>query len=461
MKRALWLLGLLGLTLVRGDELSSRLIILANSRQSESVALARFYAEQRDVPAANIVALPLPLEETVTWRQFIDQVWQPVQDELYRRGWIEGTASSLLDRLGRRRYALTGHRLSYLVTCRGVPLRITHDPTLPTLRNGLRVLEQFNRNDAAVDAELSLLALGNHEVVGLVGNPLFARQGPLTPDAAQIIKVTRLDGPSWESARHLVTSAREAERTGLIGRYYLDLRGPHPEGDRWLEAVHEQLEQLGFSGDREETAGLFGPEARFDLPVFYFGWYADHLNGPMAREGFTFPAGAVALHIHSFSAQTLQSPVQGWSGPLVAHGVAATVGNVFEPFLEFTHRPNLLLRALSQGRTFGDAVYYALPALSWQAVAIGDPLYRPFKVSLEEQLERVSQLTPDLAARVWLRQAGLLAQRGQKPEAIAAGETALRLALAVGDSRLEQEIVELRAQWTMPDAPASSAVLVK
>ena len=64
----------------------------------------------------------------------------------------------------------------------------------------------------------------------------------------------------------------------------------------------------------------------------------------------------------------------------MALGVTATLGTVFEPYLQFTHRPSLFLRALSRGKNFGDAVYYALPALSWQAVAIGDPLYRPFKV---------------------------------------------------------------------------------
>ncbi|MDQ5979321.1 MAG: hypothetical protein QG602_2295, partial [Verrucomicrobiota bacterium] len=48
------------------EGLEERLVILANSRQPESVALARFYAEQRDVPAANIVALPLPVEESIT-----------------------------------------------------------------------------------------------------------------------------------------------------------------------------------------------------------------------------------------------------------------------------------------------------------------------------------------------------------------------------------------------------------
>ncbi|RXK54932.1 TIGR03790 family protein [Oleiharenicola lentus] len=461
MKRILWLLGLLGLSLARGDELSARLIVLANSRQPESVALARFYTEQRDIPETNVIALPLPVEESITWRQFIDEVWRPLQDELYRRGWIEGTASSLLDPFGRRRYAPSGHRISYLVTCRGVPLRIHHDPTLPRLKDGVQILEQFNRNEAAVDAELSLLALGNHEIAGLVGNPLFAQRGPLTLDAAQVVKVTRLDGPTWESARRLVSSALAAERSGLIGRYYLDLRGPHAEGDKWLQTVHRQLEALGFPGDTEETAATLPSEARFDLPVFYFGWYADNLNGPFAKEGFAFPAGAVAVHIHSYSARTLHAPAEGWCGPLVARGVTATVGNVFEPFLEFTHRPSLLLRALSEGRNFGDASYYALPVLSWQAVAVGDPLYRPFKAGLEEQLERVDLLIPELAALVRLRQSNLLALRGQFTEAIGLARAALRSARAAGDVRLEEEVAQRLKKLETPEAPSSPTVLVK
>jgi uncharacterized protein (TIGR03790 family) len=425
---------------VKADDPAIRVVVLANSRQPESVALARFYAEQRGVPAANIVTLAMPEEEGITWRQFIDQVWQPAQDELYRRGWIEGTSSDLFDRLGRRRYAFTGHRISYLVVCRGVPLRIYNDPTLLQPQAGRKVVEQFNKNEGAVDAELSLLALGNYEITGLVGNPLFAQQGMMTLDAAQVVKVSRLDGPSWESARHLVTSALEAERTGLIGRTYVDLKGPHAEGDAWLGEARDQLRDLGFDGEVEETAGMWPREARFDAPVFYFGWYADNLNGPLAREGFSFPSGAVAVPIHSFSAQTLRSDTAAWCGPLVARGVTATVGNVFEPYLEFTHRPNLLLRALSEGRKFGDAVYYALSALSWQAVAIGDPLYRPFKVTLAEQLEQASTLGPARSAYVWLRQANLLEQRGQRTAAAEAFRAAQRCAQLAKNVPLAEDV---------------------
>ena len=427
---------------------AARVVILANSRQPDSVRLAEFYADKRAVPHANIVALPLPEAESITWREFIDQVYQPLQDELYRRGWLEGTSTSLLDALGRRRYAFTGNRIAYLVVCRGVPLRIFNDPTLPVGRAAPRARSQFNTNEAAVDSELSLLAQSGYELTAMIANPLFANEQPSSFEAEMVVKVARLDGPTWESARHLVTAALEAEGRGLLGRYYVDFMGPDAEGDKWLEAVTTQLQDLGFDGDTERTAATFGADARFDAPVLYFGWYVGSLNGPFAVENFTFPPGALALHIHSYSAQTLRSDSQGWCGPLVARGVTATVGNVFEPYLGYTHRPNYLLRALSQGKTFGEAAYYSLPALSWQAVTIGDPLYRPFKVSLEEQERSMSALPLTLAPYAVMRRANLLLHQGNKAEAVITIQEALlrqpslplglflaRLKLADGDPK--------------------------
>jgi hypothetical protein len=159
--------------------------------------------------------------------------------------------------------------------------------------------------------------------------------------------------------------------------------------------------------------------ARFDAPVLYFGWYANDLNGPFALPGFRFPPGAIAVHIHSFSAQTLRSTTEAWVGPLVARGVTATVGNVFEPYLEFTHDPSLLLQALVQGMTFGEAAAYAVPVLSWQGVAIGDPLYRPFTVPLEAQLADPVQRPQSLAAYAIVRQAHLLEAGGKPDDALA------------------------------------------
>ena len=423
-----------------GNELAARVVVLANSRQPDSVRLAEFYAEKRGIPKANLLSLPLPEAETISWREFLDQVYVPLQKELIRRGWIEGTLTQLSDRLNRPRFVLTGHHIAFLVTCRGVPLRIANDSSLLDENVGRKIGRALFKDEAAVDSELSLLAQSGYEITGTIPNPLFGQDEVSGLDAGAVVKVSRLDGPTFESAQQLVTSALEGERTGLIGRGYIDLQGPHPDGDKWLQTTLSELEELGFDGEAERTTETFDPAARFDAPALYFGWYANDLNGPFALEGFKFPPGAIALHIHSYSAQTMHSDRRGWTGPLVARCVTGTVGNVYEPYLQLSHRPDLLVHALGQGKNFGDAVYYALPVLSWQSFAVGDPLYRPFKVSLEQEEKQLDQLPPELAPYVLLRRANLLMRENKTSDAWMLLRTALRdrpgLVLALACSRI-------------------------
>jgi hypothetical protein len=150
----------------------------------------------------------------------------------------------------------------------------------------------------------------------------------------------------------------------------------------------------------------------------YFGWHSAVLSGPFKVPDFRFPPGAIALHIHSYSAQTLRSADVDWCGPLVARGVTATFGNVHEPYLTFTHYPHLLFHALAEGRNLGDAAFFALPGLSWQAVVIGDPLYRPFAVPLAEQWQRRHELPDDLYPYVVFRELRRLEKIGQAEQAL-------------------------------------------
>jgi uncharacterized protein (TIGR03790 family) len=404
---------------LRADDLASRVIILANTDDPDSLRLAHYYAEKRAVPEENIFACRMPLAETITWPEFVATVWQPLQDELVRRHWIDAIPMTATDDVGRKTYATHGHRIAYLVVCRGVPLRINHEPALYKEQPPITQKPEFRTNQAAVDSELAVLALTRPPINAFVPNPLYRNDHPSADENGQVIKVSRLDGPSYDDARALIDQALVAERTGLLGRAYVDLGGIHPDGDRWLESVAGQLAELGFDLDVDRDPATIPATARFDAPVLYFGWYANDLNGPFALPGFRFPAGAVALHIHSYSARTLRSPSEGWCGPLVARGITATVGNVFEPYLQLTHDPNLLLRALARGATFGDAVAYATPALSWQNVAIGDPLYRPFAVPLGAQLANRAHLPRALADYAVIRQVHLLEAGGKGAEALA------------------------------------------
>jgi uncharacterized protein (TIGR03790 family) len=438
------------------SELAKRVIVLANADVHESMSLARHYAKQRAIPAENVIALPMSQAETIGWREFIDTVYQPLQDELVRRGWIQGTGSSLKDKIGRKRYAMVGHRISYLVTCRGVPLRVDHDPELYSEVKPLTDNQAFRTNHGAIDAELSMLAWSGYPINACISNPLFQKEQPTLVQLNKVVKVSRLDGPDWGAVEGLVDRALEAETRGLIGRAYVDLGGPHPEGDQWFEQVVKQLEALDFDMSIDRAPTTMAAEARFDAPALYFGWYSWGVDGPFTRPGFRFPPGAVALHLHSFSADTLRSPDARWCGPLIARGVTATFGNVYEPYLTFTHHPHLLLKALARGETLGDATYYALRALSWQCVVIGDPLYRPFKVRYSQQWAERAKLPDELFPYVILREVRRLEKSGQPEQALAVLREAMaeRPGLAVLETALAES---LKSAEAVPTTPAEAA----
>lgn len=422
--------------------LAARVVLLANSADADSLRVARHYAEVRGVPLENIIALKLPLAESITWREFVVTLWEPLLDELLRAKWVDAIPMALTDRVGRRKLAVHGHRIGALVTCRGVPLKIEHDPALD-LGTPLTQRAEFRTNAGAVDSELSLLAQPNYPIAALVPNPLFQKENPDALERLQVVRVSRLDGPTVEDALGLVDRAVAAERTGLLGRAYVDMGGIHGAGDRWLEALAIQLESLGWAPAVDRDPATLSATARCDAPVLYFGWYASDLNGPFALPGFRFPPGAIAFHIHSYSAGTLRSTTSGWTGPLVARGVTATVGNVFEPYLEQTHRPDLFFRALARGATLVEAAYFSLPALSWQAMLIGDPLYRPFAVSWETQVQTLATAPPRLTSYAVLRRVNASVASGRRDEALALARSMQRtvpsLALGLALSRLLSE----------------------
>ncbi|GAB5559864.1 MAG: hypothetical protein SynsKO_15110 [Synoicihabitans sp.] len=382
---------------------ASRVVVVANQNDPESIQLARFYADRRDIPRENIVALDLPTGEVIEWGAFVQRLHTPLQEWLIAEGWIEAIGMDLFDDIGRRKISPAGHRISYLVTCRGVPLKIRHDaeipPDAPTGAN-----KNLKTNQAAVDSELALINMNAPRRDGFVRNPLFGKTNLGLFGSDEVVRVMRLDGPTYPSVRRLIESALDAEKQGLIGRALVDIGGPHQQGDKWFEEAARILTAAGWRPQVDRERSAFTSSARADGVAIYLGWYQSNVAGPFATPGFSFAPGAIALHLHSYSAKTMRlQNGGGWTGPLVARGVAATVGNVYEPYLEFTHHPHMMIAALLAGATWGEAAYISLPALSWQGIGIGDPLYRPTTVPLAEQIENIDRLPPRIAAYLMAR----------------------------------------------------------
>lgn len=355
-----------------------RTVIVANSTNPKSLEVARYYAEKRGIPEKNILLLEIPGDkQVITWQEYIKFIHNPLLNQLTSGQWVVGQQRWEVDHLGRNLYNLHGHNIAYLVTVYGVPLKITSFQS----RIKSMVNEAHNKHiqtdSAAVDSELSLMLLGGLEPFGPQRNPLFNQINPALEHEKRIIRVGRLDGATADSAKALVDRAIEGEKNPLWGRAYVDVKGIHKEGDRWLSDVAKLLQEADWDTHIRTDNGTYKEGDRFDAPVFYFGWYTEHINGPFLDESTRFAPGAIAFHLHSFSAAQLRNPARNWCAGLIERGATITFGNVYEPTLGFSHYPHLFLEAMLKGKSAGFAAYYSHPALGWMGVLIGDPLYQP------------------------------------------------------------------------------------
>ena len=400
---------------------AAHVVVVVNANDSGSTEIAKYYTEQRGIPKANIIALEMPTKETVTVREFVDTIYNPLLNALIEKDWMNAVKANGRDVVGRERVSVATHHISYLVTTRGVPLRIANDPTL--LGAGLEQLpKQFKVNNGSVDGELALLAApANLPMAAFVPNPLFSKMAPTSADAKRVIRVSRLDGPSVGAVKKMIARSMQAEAEGLMGRAYFDIGGPHAKGDAWMIAAGDLAVAAYFDTSLEKTKRPMDGRDRYDAPAIYMGWYRQNAYGPWREAKWSVPPGAIGFHLHSFSATTVRSTSKGWLGAFVNQGYCATVGNVYEPYLEYTHRPQMLLGALLDGHTFGEAAMFSNPALSWQGVAIGDPLYRPFKIGLDEQLQK--SMNHSFSAYLCLRQINRLQAEGKADEAVAFART--------------------------------------
>lgn len=417
-------------------------VVVANAAFPGSEKVARTYMAHRRIPAENLILLETSTSERIPFKVYLETLHNPLLEAMIERGLVNALAGPS-DSLGRKTATVISNPIRYLVLCHGVPAHVNNHPVesgaerqrqekalKPRHANLISNFEKgpLAKTEAAVDAELALLLQRDMPVTGFLPNPYFRNQSPAP--VQDILKVTRLDGPSVEAVLTLLEQTWQGEAGGLKGRAYVDedgRGGNYQAGNLWLAQTAKVLAGLGFDLDHETTGRTLPVDARFDAPVLYAGWYAASLVGPFSLPGFRFPPGAIAAHLHSFSAGQIRSPDKGWVGPLVDRGVSATFGNTAEPYLNFTHQFNLFFTALANGWALGDAFYYALPVLSWQNVSIGDPLYRPFAVSLEEQLSAVGDPRKILEDQyVLIRQINRLQTEGQLDQALALANRGMR-----------------------------------
>ncbi len=420
-------------------------VVVFNRDFAGSEALARYYAEKRAIPSDQVVGLRCATTDDISRAEFESSLQTPLR-RLFDKNkwWTRGGKRDLNPALATR---VTSARIRVLVLMRGVPFRVTRatDPK-----------EAGKEDEAAVDSELMLLGMEPYALPGFIPNPWF--KSPLrfsAFDAAPgLLLVGRLDGPDDATVRRLIDDALAAESAGLSGRSVIDLAlkdGAYEMGENWLRECAKLHRLAGIPVYADRNADVI--PAGWPLPdtMLYFGWYRDRVSGAFEDRGFRFVRGAVACHLHSFSAARLRAPDEHWTAPLLQRGVAATMGNVWEPYLPLTCHFDILNRRLLEGVTLAEAAWAATPGLSWMQVVIGDPLYRPFRTVPSLQLGDEGR------ARDYALFRTLVTRHAEAPDSAEMKKQLLRLA----EKRQSPHLLELLALhcWNTGNATEAADLL--
>lgn len=352
-------------------------LIVFNQNDPDSRDLANFYAEKRGIPRDHLLGLRCAINEEISREDYDRTIAEPL------RRFMTANFFWKLRELNSPLGAVEWNKIRFIALMRGVPLKIApavaYAGDKPTGPEAIAT-----HNEAAVDSELSIVGLRTPIISGALNNPYFRSYSRIRDyPSGELMLVCRIDAPTYGIARRMITDSLEAEQEGLAGFTYIDARGINDggylEGDQWLRAAAENARRRGSPVILDDGPDLFPAGYPMRNAAVYLGWYSGDVSGALASPGFRFVRGAVAVHIHSFSAATVRDPSQHWVGPLLFAGAAATLGNVYEPYLSLTPHLDILHERLRAGFTFAESAYMAQRYLSWMTTFVGDPLYRPFK----------------------------------------------------------------------------------
>lgn len=352
---------------------AANVLLVTNSASPASNDIAAYYAQKRSVPDNQILRLTLPITDEISREVYARQIERPVAD------WILSHSAQ--------------DRILYIVLTKDLPLRIAG------------TLGQ-NGTMASVDSELTFLyqrLIGlPAPITGAIPNPYFAGNprdrvpGRFSHKTDDIYLVTRLDGYTVNDVKGLIDRGMAPAHTGTI---VLDGRGDEPGsiGNRWLTDTAAALRAIPGWGDHfvlDTTAQVLAGAS--DV-LGYYSWGSTAPESTLRAPKLAFAPGALAGEFVSTDARTFVEPASNWTinqagaphrgssqsliGDLIRAGVTGASGNVAEPYLNGSVRPDLLFPAYLRGFNLAEAYYQAMPSLSWQGIVVGDPLCAPFKTT--------------------------------------------------------------------------------
>ncbi len=401
--------------------------LIVNKNEPKSRQVADHYCSLRKVPVANIIELDLPVVEDISREEYDTKLVRPLRSALRTRRQEAKVLLSIYGvplRVGPQTPTaaeleqITGVRADIdakrkQLEVKDKTVKALEDDAkkleLPSLQarvdemkkevadiqKHIRELENTIRrlgheeSNAAVDSELMQLWWPPYPKDRWIINPLNWQ----VPDAIRrqtppVLMTCRLDGPTADVAKRLVTDAVWAEENGLKGTVYVDARGIRYDAATDVAGTSYG----GYDESMREMAALLKDEAKMDVKLddiealfdrnacpdtaLYCGWYSVRNYIPCCK----LNRGSIAWHLASFEMISLRHPLGQWCGNLLIDGACVTLGPVAEPYTVAFPKPAEFFGFIASGEySLVECYSRSLILTSWMTCLIGDPLYNPYK----------------------------------------------------------------------------------
>jgi uncharacterized protein (TIGR03790 family) len=262
-------------------------LVIYNSNVEDSRNLAVYYTTQRGLDKDHVIGLDCPDKETITRAEYLETVEKPLKAQFEKNGWWKtGTKDGVA--------VAVENKIQIIALMYGMPMRIAPTPPEPTGKvdpatgKPIPPAPDFQNSDAAsVDSELSAMGILDHEAKSLMRNFYYNQNRPFHETGLPMMMlVGRIDGPSFDTAKRLITDAVEVEKGGLWGSAYVDLarletvKGEgYKEGDDRLRRVIAMYKRFGIPCTVDQYTERFPPNYPMgDNVALYFGWYVYHAS---------------------------------------------------------------------------------------------------------------------------------------------------------------------------------------
>ncbi len=291
----------------------------------------------------------------------------------------------------------------------------------PFALRGLPAAAFSNRNIATPNKLLDAvpISFGGPVQNGFLWRPTPG-DGPSNLTPGDMYLVTRLDGPSVSVVRDMITRASNLQVDTSSAAVLLDRDGrtfdtvsglgsPFDTGGADYVNTYNTLfsdgrfrpQNLGLDSFGGYGSFYVGPLITFpptptvwNRSLVYIGHYGANHSGVVAPANttyalsFNYVPGAVFNTMESYNGRDfggrgpLPAVPQQQASTFLGAGGTFALANVQEPFTFSVPRTRAFVEQFLIGNlTFAEAAYHALPALSWQQIAVGDPLARVRRTS--------------------------------------------------------------------------------